>query len=55
MLTGRPCPQWRSRDGGAQRRPTREAAEEGGRSVGEVAGLRAVLGEAPYGMGGWPE
>jgi hypothetical protein len=42
--------------GGARRRPTREAAEEGGRPVGKVAGVRTVLGKAPVGVGnGWSD
>jgi hypothetical protein len=51
MLTERPCPQLRSRGGGAHRRPTGEAAEEGGRPVREVAGVCAVLREVPVGLG----
>jgi hypothetical protein len=49
MLTGRPCPQRRSRAEGAHQRPAGEAAEEGGRPIGEVADVRAVLEEAPVG------
>jgi hypothetical protein len=52
MLNGRPCPQQRSRGGGARRRPAREAVEEGGRLVVEVAGVHAVLREATVGSGG---
>jgi hypothetical protein len=56
MLNGRPCPQQRSRGGGARRRPAGEAVEEGGRSVVEVAGVHAVLREAAVGSGGgWLE
>jgi hypothetical protein len=49
MLTGRPCPQRRSRAEGAHQRLAGEAAEEGGRPIGEVADVRAVLEEAPVG------
>jgi hypothetical protein len=55
MLTRRPCPQRCSRGGGARWHPAGEAVEEGSRPVGEVAGVRAVLGEALLGLGGWPE
>jgi hypothetical protein len=47
-----PASGWRGGRGrGARRRPAGEVAEEGGRPVGEVAGVRVVLGEAPVGPG----
>jgi hypothetical protein len=46
-----PCPQRCSRGRDARQRPAGEAAEEGGRPVGEVAGVCAVLGEALVGSG----
>jgi hypothetical protein len=51
MLTGRPCLHWRSRGGGARQHPAGGAAEEGGQPVGEVAGVRVVLGEVLVGPG----
>jgi hypothetical protein len=51
MLTRRPCPQRRSRGGGARWHLAGEAVEEGSRPVGEVAGVRTVLGEALLGLG----
>jgi hypothetical protein len=50
-LTRRPCPQQCSRGEDAHQRPTGEVAKEGGRLVGEVAGVRVVLGEVPVGFG----
>jgi hypothetical protein len=50
-LTGRPCPQRRSRCGGAHRRSAREVAEEGGQPVREVTGVRTVHREAPVLLG----
>jgi hypothetical protein len=50
-LTGRPCPQWHSRGGGAHWRPAGEAAKEGGQPIREVAGVHAVLGDVPVGPG----
>jgi hypothetical protein len=48
-LTGRPCPQQRSRGWGAHRRLAGEAAEVGSQLAREVIGVHTVLGEAPVG------